>query len=160
MNNDEFNNIPTPMKANKEEPSKLEVLMKDSNVEVNTLSEGKEALKKETNSLITFFKDFYKYVTTHKMSELAELLVYAVIIAGFMIILSIPFAFVKELFFNILVLFSVNFDQTIQNIFAGVWDAFYFLVAIFLFLILCKEKFYQMIANKKEIEDLRKEINK
>ena len=162
MNENDFNEIPTPNRPvnNKVEEKKEELFVSDISKEVNTLQEGKEAIKKETNSFIAFFKDFYKYVTTHKISDLTELLIYALIIAGFIVILSIPFDFLKELFFNALVLFGVNFDANIQQILNNVWGMFYLFIAIFLFLILSREKFYQMIANKKEIADLKKEVNK
>ena len=160
MNNDNLNNKPINSVKDIDTNAALETLMKEHNIDVNTISEGAKTIKKETKSLLVFFKDFYKYITTHKISELFELLIYAIIIMAFIVLLSIPFAFIKEMFNDILVMFGINFNQTLKDLLNNVWDMFYLLVALFLFLILCKEKFYQMIANKKEIEDLKQEINK
>jgi len=159
MNNN-FDDIPTPIKSHEENKTISNEFMNKENNTDDILLDNKKVIKNESKSMINFFKDIFKYVTTHKINELAELLIYVLIIIGFCIILSIPFGFLKSIFFDALILFGINFNVNIQNIFSTIWDVFYLIIAIGLFLVLTRERFYASIRNKQEIEELKKEINK
>lgn len=154
-----FNDIPTPVKSNKEimnEANEVNELKEDK---VNVVDDTKAMIKKEGKTMIVFLKDLFKYITTKKISDLSELLIYALIIVGFIIAIGIPFGFLKEVIFNVLVTFGINFGAAIREVIENALNLFYYVIALVLFLVLCREKFYQLVRNKKEIEDLKKEIN-
>lgn len=110
-------------------------------------------LNNEKKSNIAFLKDVYKYITTRKADELLSLLWRLFLIALFVIVLYVPFQLFRDLGINILLTMGISFNETILNIWTGLWSVLYGIIAIILFFKLCKDRYYKLVNIEKETKE-------
>lgn len=128
----------------------------NTEVKVDNNNEKKEIIINKKNSTIQFLKDAYKYITSRDSSELLALLWRLLLIAGFIIVLYIPFQLFRDLGINILIMVGVNFNDTILDIWTSIWAIVYGIIAIILFFKICKDRYYKLVnqnENKEIIEE-------
>ncbi|MBR1417302.1 MAG: hypothetical protein IJ572_05790 [Bacilli bacterium] len=131
--NDE-NQIPELPKINNEMQQPSNVVTQSNNKEKHTLNE--------------FFKDAFRYITTRNSSDLFALLLRLAIIAGFIIILSLPFQFVRDYGLDLIINLGINFNDKMQNTWYFIWNSLYTIFGIILFFILCKNRYYNLVKSQ------------
>ena len=119
---------------------------------------GKEPLFTDTHTYRQFFKDAIKYITSKNSSELLSLLWRLLLVAGFVIILGVPFLLAKDLVHELLISFGINFDKNTLDMINLSLVIIYTIFAIYLLFKLCKERFYRYNRNKEEIQKLENQI--
>ena len=153
MNNNEIPELP---KMNDNEINTVVQEPQISNENISVIDEVKETANNEVKTFKVFMKDVHKYITSKNTSELLSLLWRLLIIAGFVILLYLPFQLLMDIGVNIFFIFGIDFTSTLSAIWSGVWYIIYAVLALFLFYKLCKDRFYKVV-NLKEIE--KKVIN-
>ena len=165
MNND--NNIELPKKNDsniQNEINNQEVSMTENNNNNNNnigdevkkvVEDVKEVTSKEIENSGKFLKDVRNYITTKNSSELFALLWRLVLIVGFIILLYFPFQLLMDLGVNLFMIFGFEYTTPIANIWTGVWNISYSILALVLFYKLCKDRYYKLTKN---VEEKIKEI--
>ena len=123
----------------------------------NMFKEAKESIIKESHSLVEFLKDAYKYITSKNTSELFELLLRLVLIAAFVIVLYVPIQLIRDLGVDLLISMGVSFTDKMLNLYNSIWNIFYTIIAIILFINLCKDRYYKLVKNQKIEKDISDE---
>ncbi len=130
------NEIPELPKMNNE-------VIKEKQVE-----EIKETSVKEVKGMKVFFKDIREYITSKNSSELFSLFWRLLLVAGFVILLFVPFQLLMDLGSNLFLLFGANYTSTLATIWTSVWYIAYSILAFVLFFILCKDRYYKFVKNQ------------
>lgn len=129
---------------------------KKENEAKKMLGDVKDSTSKEVQSLSKFFKDIKGYITSKNSSELLALLWRLLLIAGFVIILYVPFQIMMDFGSNLFILFGIDFTAKLGTIWNSIWYLTYSILAVVLFFILCKDRYYKLV---KQQEDEKKIMN-
>ena len=159
------NQIPTPTTPSIETvPVQNQSINQQSNLAMNEVKpvitntnveiKQKEPIFMDKHSYGQFLKDIVKYITSKNSSELFALLWRLVLVAGFVIILSLPFLLIKDLIPDLLINIGVNFDDKGLNLINLIFRVLYLIFAIFIFFKLCKERYYRYLKDQEEIKKL------
>ena len=124
------------------------------------MGDVKETTSKEVQSITKFLNDIKKYITTKNSSELLSLLWRLLLVAGFVILLFLPFELISILGKNIFILFGIDYTIALQNIWESIWIISYCILAFVLFIILCKERYYNLVKLKEDEKKIMNEENK
>ena len=154
MNNDnnknDLNSISMQALSNLED-SVIMPKMKNEEViinENNHITKNKES--KEKHSLKETVSDMYKYVTTKNTNELWQLLLRVLIISLLVIVIYVPFQFVKDFIPDLLISFGISFDGKFFSIYNSICHIIFCLFALFLFFKILKDRFYNLIDTKRD----------
>ena len=153
----------TPVSASVQDPIVIQSAPQEEkkpNEAKQMMGEVKETTSKEVQNMSKFLNDVKKYITTKNSSELLSLLWRLLLVAGFIIVLYLPFYLVNLLGFNLLILFGVNFTNRLGDIWNSIWYIAYSILAIVLFFILCKDRFYKFVKLQEDEKKIKEGINK
>lgn len=145
------NEIPELPKINNEvikEKQDEEIVKEISINDSKTVEEIKETSVKEVKGMKVFFKDIREYITSKNSSELFSLFWRLLLVAGFVILLFVPFQLLMDLGSNLFLLFGANYTSTLATIWTSVWYIAYSILAFVLFFILCKDRYYKFVKNQ------------
>ena len=170
MNND--NQIPELPKTNEEEIKIIDDEEKQEQVQevkeevkqepqINkVVEEVKQSAKKELELSGKFIKDVRNYLTTKNSSELFALFLRVLLIVGFIIILYFPFQMIMDIGVNFFAILGIEYTTRMAAIWGGVWNILYSILALVLFYVLCRERFYKLVSPQKEDKKIIAEENK
>ena len=144
----DFNEFELPKKI--DEKAEKEEIVEEKKELPNMIDEAKESINKEIHSMKDFFRDIFKYLTTRNSKELLELLWRLALIAVFILLLFVPFQLVRDLLSDFLVSMGVEFSERMLAIYVSAFNAIYTIIALVLFFILCKERFYKFVNEEKK----------
>ena len=145
------NEIPELPKMNNEvikEKQDEEIVKEISINDSKTVEEIKETSVKEVKGMKVFFKDIREYIASKNSSELFSLFWRLLLVAGFVILLFVPFQLLMDLGSNLFLLFGANYTSTLATIWTSVWYIAYSILAFVLFFILCKDRYYKFVKNQ------------
>ena len=132
----------------------LEVNEKEDNI----ISDAKQSVKKEVKGFTTFFKDLFKYLKTRNTSELFSVFLRVVLIFGICFFMSLPFQFFRDMGRELMTTFGVDFNEGMSRLWDGIWNISYYLIAIFSFYIVVRDRFYALTSDQELIAKLKKEV--
>lgn len=129
---------------------------KKTNEAKQMFGDVKETTTKEVQNMSKFFKDIKEYITTKNSSELFALLWRLLIIAGFIIAAYLPFYIIIDFGSNLFILFGIDYTTRLGGIWGSIWNLAYSVLAIILFFVLCKDRYYKLVKqqeNEKKNEE-------
>ena len=145
---------------NNQDPVVLQTLPQEEKRESQTkimAGEVKETTSKEVKNMQKFLKDIKNYITSKNSSELLSLLWRLALIAGFVILLYVPFQLLMDLGSNLFVLFGIDYTTKLGNIWNSIWYISYGILAIVLFFILCKDRYYKLVKQQEDEKKIMKD---
>ena len=128
--------------------------------EANNVEKEAKSNKKredyENHKYLEFFKDFRKYLTTRNRADLTDLLSKVASIAFIVLIITGTIAwFLRTLIPELLLILNISFTST--NNAVSFVDVIFSILGIYAFLKVCKDRFYFLVNNQKDIEKLKKQ---
>ena len=147
MNNDQIPELP---KMNNSLNNNQQTINNTVQISNNNEVNFKTDITVDKKSFKEFFKDVRKYITSRNSSELFSLLWRLLLVAGFVIVLFVPFQIFMDLGINLFILFGIDFTSTIATIWDTCWYIIYGVTSIILFFVLCKERYYKLIKYQEE----------
>ena len=158
----DFNNFEMPKKVGEENKEVINEVKQETPVnnninEVpNMIDDLKENINVQKKSFGNFFKDLFKYLTTRNSKDLFELLWRVAMIAIFILLLYVPVELVQNLLLDFLIAMGIELNERMQSIYFAIFHGTYSLIALVLFFVVIKERFYKYVSE----EDRKKTINK
>ena len=110
----------------------------------------------ETHSFSEFFKDFYKYIKTRNKSDLKDLVSKMFLIAlALIIIVGTITWYLVSIIPDILLALNISYNSA--NNTSYVITAIDSIVGLYFYLKVTKDRFYTLVKNQKDIEELKKQ---
>lgn len=157
----DFNNFEMPKKVGEENKEVVEQVKQETtnnNIsEVpNMIDDLKENINVQKKSFGNFFKDSFKYLTTRNTKDLFELLWRVAMIAIFILLLYVPVELIQNLLLDFLITMGIELNERMQSIYFAIFHGTYSLIALVLFFVVIKERFYKYVSEEDRNKALKK----